>query len=300
MTAETIDRMAWYMPYSKETLDLPADPSIDTGGLDLRRISHYLHCYGNLAFGWKLAYTLARSGHPFPPGLEGRDLWVYRAYLWAAGYSQDPFVEAAMGLNFRRTSGTCDKLNAILVARDGSPAAASAVLGMDMRLVTAYETLFYNVTDRRDEGRFLSEIVYPQGRYVELLEGYLRDESMGRLLMRSGYNNGLRDLLYMAGMPGTSLESSFTSAEQGDKLESYIMLNGYALARAGLLNQHGVPGLSHARQVMQAIKQGGDGAGGSESPLSGAGDSILEELKRVKGTQASRQAGMRRNRSKAA
>lgn len=101
MTAETIERMAWYLPYCKSTMDIPDNPTIETHGMDLRRTGHYLACYSNLAFGWKLAFDLANSGADFPTSLEGRDLWIYRAYLWARGNAPDRYVEEAMSLTFR-------------------------------------------------------------------------------------------------------------------------------------------------------------------------------------------------------
>jgi hypothetical protein len=297
MLAGTIHKLAWYMPMAKESMDVPSDCKVKVGGMDLREASHYLHCYRNLAFGWDFAHAMASKGLPPPPFLEGGDLWVYRAWLHISGKVNDSIVRDALQLTFRTATGTRDTIKAMLVSNGATSAQVAGYMGMDARVVEAFEKLFYNVVDRKCEGRFLAEVVYPEGRYVEMIDGYIQKESLGNLLLRAGYTNGIEDVLYLAGLPGRTLEALFPGGDHAERLEAHIMMNGYALGRAGFLNQGHVAGMHHARSVMQAIKQGGEAAP-SGSPLGGAGDSLLAEITKVKSTEGAGQALMRRSRHK--
>jgi len=298
MNAELINKLAWYLPLSKADQDVPEE-HIEFAGAEtnIRDVAHYLHCYKDIAFGWKLAYRLARTGNELPSMLEGEDLWVYRAYLYVAGVSNDPLVGAALSLTLSAAESQRIKLQALLLGKHASIPEVANRLQMDARVVSAYEKLFFNVLDRRDDGRYLSDIVYPEGRYVEFMSGYLETEPIGMLLKRSGYNNGESDVMYMSGMPHTTLESLFPSDDSASRFEKYLMMNGYALGRNGFINQNNMPGIHHARQVLQAIKQGGEGAE-EVNPFATMGQALLEDLTIVKRREAEMQIGYRRGTTK--
>ena len=299
MTADTIQQLAWYLPLSAETQDIPADAvEVPAGDINLQDAAHYLYCYKDLAFGWRFAYLMAKSGYAVPALLEGADLWVYRAYLHATRAIDDPIISQALSLTMRRASSARDKIRAMLLSPGATAAEVAVHMGMDQRVIEAYEKLFFNVLDRKEEGRYLSEIVYPDGRYVELMRGYLENEPLGNLLMRTGYNNGMADVLYMSGVPTMSLEALLPSSDAGERFEKMLMMNGYALARSGLLNQSGMHGVHHARQVLQAIRQGG-GDTDDTNPLAGAGESLKNELMALKTSEARKQVEYRRGRRNA-
>ena len=294
MNAELIHKLAWYLPLSKAYHDVPED-QIEFAGIEtsIRDIAHYLNCYKDIAFGWKLAYRLARSGRELPSMLEGEDLWVYRAYLYIAGVSNDPIVGSALSLTLSAAESQRVKIQALLLSKYSTIPEIANRLHMDARVISAYEKLFFNVLDRKEDGMYLADIVYPEGRYVEFMNGYLETEPISMLLKRSGYNNGSGDVLYMSGMPNTTLESLFPSDDSASRFEKYLMMNGYALGRNGFINQGNMPGIHHARQVLQAIKQGGEGDE-AVNPFKTMGQSLLEDLTRVKRKEAELQIGYRR------
>ena len=93
---------------------------------------------------------------------------------------------------------------------------------------------------------------------VEMFDDYLRNEDLGNLLIRTGYNNGAEHVLHFAGFRSGLVHSLANGNTMPNQLEALFMANGYLLARNGWFNQRShAAGLNNARNLLQAAKQGG-------------------------------------------
>ena len=130
--------------------------------------------------------------------------------------------------------------------------------GISKEVFEAYEQLFFNIRDRKNEALFIANLVYPDTRYVELSDNYLKEEDKGKLLIRSAYNNGLGDAAYFMGLKTLDniTISGLNSVDAASQLEAAIMVNGLFLARNGALNSRN-SGVAQARNILIAAKQGG-------------------------------------------
>jgi hypothetical protein len=144
----------------------------------------------------------------------GRDHWLFRAYMMHLNPSayHDPDVDAAYYLSQQAT--TSAKLKAMLIAGLSEPVDAHLDIvaektGISRRTVEAFEVLFFNVLDRHEDGLYLSEIVYPEGRQVEFAENYFESAPISDLLLRAAYNH--RDVDLVAHLSGLD-DASFVAA----------------------------------------------------------------------------------------
>lgn len=257
MNAATINRLAWYRPQAQRAvsrndlnLNLPEIPGIED-------TLHYLDSYKNLRFGWDLVSDLVRTGQPMPSVIEGDDLWLWRAYMHLKGH-YDSAVDGALRITFSRSSWLRQQLQNCFVNKLVTHADVAKTFNLPLGVVQAYEKLFYNLVDRREDTKFLAETVYPDTRMVELFEHYLQDETFGNLLMRTSYNNGMRELLYFVGMSEGSPYDMLRGHESATRLEALIMAQGYLLTKSGFGNQRSHAALlGRSQQLLTAAKQGG-------------------------------------------
>ena len=160
--------------------------------------------------------------------------------------------------------------------------AVSKLLKLDREVIAAYERLFFNVMSRRDDVLYIKNIVYPDGRMVELFDDYLRNEPLGRILTRAGWNNGTEDVLFLAGLRRPELlHKMANSQDMAKRLEGIYMANGMITARNGWLNQGShANGLRDAKNLISAAKAGGI-QNVDTNPLRKVGESMEEELLRT-------------------
>lgn len=278
MNANTIELLSSYIP-SITPIDgntsFESDANIDESVKD--DILVYLKNYKNLSFGWEFVNILVANDIPFPAFLQGRNLNIlWRAYCFLRGF-EDSKIKKAFALTYTSRKTTRDKLNGLLISADICAEGNTGTidiqtlgqkLGMDPEVISCYELLFFNVIDRKQEHEFISSIVYPQGRHEESLEDYLESVKFSTLMLRSGYNNGVDDVLYCAGISGNPF-NLLTAVEGAERLEALFMANGYMLARNGQVNQYKAVGVNHARQIMQATKMGGSDVQDNAIPVMG-------------------------------
>lgn len=203
-----------------------------------------LEIYTNPAFGWHIASTYARNRELLPITMtkNRRDRWLFIAYmaLLNPALHADRHVEEAHQIY--QNPGKSAKLKALLIAGLGQPVDDHLKLvaektGFHRRTVEAFETLFFNVLDRHTDGLYLSEIVYPETRVVEVFEDYFQTASPEDLLIRAAYNHRDVDLvLRLAGMTEAALRKELHEMSEAE-LESRIMGNALLIAKLGLLNQ---------------------------------------------------------------
>ncbi len=259
-------------------------PSVDatgTGG----GLFPFLQSYADLSFGWKAVYGLAASSSVFPVALSGRDQWITRSWLHfsriavagAAGdrrfKDRDPVVEAAVALKHGADhSSSRTVVEAALLAPGATCAEVAARTSIPLPVVEAYEVLFHNVVDRKEDFLYLRNLVYPETRLVEMVENYFSEGDLGLVLSRISYNSGMDDMMHFAGFR-EAFVSGLDSNKAANLFQEQVMIQGYVLARNGFLNfRRGGTAVDSARQIIQAAKIGGDldDGGGGDFGIGGA------------------------------
>ncbi len=290
MNATTIRRLCDALPPPEE--DVVHDnyrqlkPELSVGISDPGLV-RFLTAYKDLQFGWTFARRMALNRRPMPPFLQERDQWLWRAYLYNINPKQYRDATLQRALCYMEPSWAKERavLNALLMAHDNDIHRISRQTGEDPAVITAYELLFFNILDRREDHMFISSIVYPEGRLVEMYQHYVESERLDLILLRAGYNNGALDVLYFAGFPSYLL-TQFAGKDTPSRLEAIIMSNGYILARNGWLNQGAAAaGLHGAKALIAAAKQGGGDEAVSPFHDRGSGALLMGELTRIKSGQ---------------
>jgi len=287
MKADRINQMCRILPAPEE--DIVRDNfrirAADTQvGITDPEIGRFATAYKDLSFGWNFARTMALNRRPMQVPLNGRDEWVWRAYLYAINpikYKDKALAEAItwMGADYAKERSVA---NALLVSGDMDLDKIAKVLNKKQEVISAYEILFFNIWDRKADELFLSSIIYPNGRAVEFFNGYTTNEGLDVQLLRAGFNNGAAHVLHLAGF-SSQLVTKYLSADTVQRLESFVMANGLILAMNGWLNQgpeagHGV---NSALRLISAAKAGGQDE--KTSPFQNSGGQVLmAEMQRVK------------------
>lgn len=292
MNFTTIKMLLRYLPESPELEQSNffggRNPSVAAGPVD-REVLHFTLAYKDLSLGWKAARMLAKHSLPFPCFIQGEDNWLFKAYLYCLDKDKyhNEHVAHARAIASGYMRGTHQALNAMFVSDDIDYKEIAEAFSLDIQTVKAYEKLFFNIVDRRDDHLFLRNVVYPNGRLVEMYDKYLQTEDLENLLLRTGYNNGAKHVLHFAGFK-SGLLNSLTIGDVPSKLESLFMANGYLLARNGWLNQReDAVGVYNARNLIQAAKQGGVEEVKS-SPFSSVADTLGAEIALALETDASK------------
>lgn len=248
---------------------LTADAGIQAPKAQLSRNRgniEFIQAYSDPTFGWKAAARLWETNtERFPMFPSGNMQWVYKAWLLLSDeerYAGHPHYEAIHEAYALFTRG--DKqvsrgiVEAALITGEGDVDSIARLIGMNPLELAAYEALFFNVLDRKQDAMFLREIVYPATRLEETTENYFNLANLNKLLLRLGYNKGLADVLYFAGYK-TNLAEGITTAQAQEDFQKASLIQGYVLSRAGFLNydkQH--VSISSARALVQASKLGGE------------------------------------------
>ncbi len=266
------------------------DPSVmpDNGADCIRQAlneaNRYAMAYADLQFGWRWLQLIIRGDHEFTPAMRRAcDPVMRRAHSHLTRQRHDPYVMNALMI------GTCEEmrhtrqmLNALFLSRDYDPKKVCQYVNLPPEAVDTYEKLFFNVVDRRADDKFIATVLYPNTRIVELFEDYLASDSadLSQLMMRAGYNNGMRDVLFFAGhADGIGLLADEQAKETPARLESLTMANGFILARNGWLNvRRNAVGVQNARALISAAKIGGQESEGMASPMGTLGDTLTQAM----------------------
>lgn len=263
MNFATISALLDYIPENDELLTsnfFGGSNSVSTSGALDSSSTKFIIAYKDLALGWKCAKLLANSDIKFPCFIAGEDLWVFKAYMYFLDnkkyYNRHVAEARALASNQLHRSG--ESINALLISEEVDYKFIATRTAIHADTVKAYERLFYNIIDRRNDYMFVKNVVYPDGRMVEMFDDYLKNEDLGRILLRTGYNNGPEHVLHFSGFKSSLLNSLANGNSVPAQLEALFMANGYLLARNGWLNQRSdAVGLYNARSILQAAKQGG-------------------------------------------
>lgn len=218
-------------------------------------VNKFLCAYKDLAFGYHIVKALVKDNCELPADItEGV---LYKTYMFEK-YGQ-PYDEIIQAIAFTHPSNKImeDSIKAAIISMVPYKTLEKAY-GIPKSVLEAYEQLFFNIRDRKNEALFIANLVYPDTRFVELSDNYLKEEDKGKLLIRSAYNNGLGDASYFMGLKTLDniTISGMNSVDAASQLEAAIMVNGLFLARNGALNARN-SGVSQARNILIAAKQGG-------------------------------------------
>lgn len=263
--------------------------------------------YKELNSGWKYAMVFSNACVRFPIPMLRNDHWVFQAYLMSLDPRRFYQRDIATAYHIANPPAGMEHMRSvvqslIMTFTDGMSVdhhlrRVAAKLRIPPAAMFAYESLFFNVFDRRSDGVTIAMNIYPNGgRLEELSESYFRDSPMGKMLERAGYNYRDMDLSsYLAGIGDRSYLSKLAATENGEaELTKQIMGNGLLLTKTNLLN-HRSPGWSRATGLITAARQGG--ATVEEPPLADIGAGFLQEL--AEATSQSRETTIDRVRSDA-
>lgn len=244
--------------------------------------------YSSPAYGMSVArYYRERSGR-FPMVLVGRDAWVYRAYLHLrspADYYNTEIADATALAHPQNKLGT--KIRGLLTTCCGmDPKEAllrvSAMTSIPYTTISAFETLYYNILDRASDGAYLSELIYPMTRIVEMAEDYMRNAKVGDLLQRAGYNTRNYDLVsYLAGFgDGNFAEKLAGMPDSEEKVTKALFAHGVLLTHTGALASR-APGIGRTTALIAASRQAGGQT--AEHPFEGLADGINDDFEKAVG-----------------
>lgn len=260
----SIKKLAWYKPQENVSEEDRARLSVKLPETVEREVVHLMKCYSDLQFGWNLALAL-QDRIEFPSFLEGKDIFVWRAYLYLQGI-QDDIVQQALGIASEPDGLIKTKINTLLLSKETDIPFIAQRLGLPVDVVTAYEVLFFNILDRRKEHVFISNIVYPQGRLEESTPDYLKNVTLQQLMYRAGYNaKNIQESLYHIGVDDNPFKD-FSKTSGAEALESTLMSNAVLLMNTGLLH-HKSAAISRALGLMNARAMGGEGASAQDDAL---------------------------------
>jgi len=236
--------------------------------------------YSDLQFGWNFIKYLAGLKDTHNAFVSDNE-YLTRAYNFERYGVEDEDIMMAVLYTLPSRRHFAAALKSSLLIEDVTFEGISEKMGIPVGTVKAFEQLFFNILDRAEESLWLANVVYPEGRLVETLNDYHKNESLSMLLQRSGYNNGMDSVEYFAGLRSNQLTSG-DMANASAKMENAIMINGFLLATNGFINQRDAPGINSAKAIINAEKQGGTQNEQQDDFTGSLSDSIFTELDRYK------------------
>jgi len=223
-----------------------------------KQATAFVQLHTDAAFGWHIASIFARGREPFPVTVTGRNRWVFTAYLALLNPGAHVSREVEDALQIFQDPGASAKLKALLITGLGQPiddhlSLVAERTGYPKRTVEAFEILFFNILDRHHDGLYLSDIVYPETRAVELADACFETTPVEDLLLRVAYNR--RDIelvLHLAGMTDADRRKELRSLRDSEQeLTSQIMGNALLMAKMSMLNQPSA-GMAKATALLAA------------------------------------------------
>lgn len=286
---------ARYLPDSAECISAPQrdpssryDPDYDLLQEDINMV-RYLLAYKSLDFGVKFVTSLVKLNRntdkplPWPAFLGDKHRPLYRLYCYmrSGGRIWDEHVMTAHAWTKGTREGEGRLLKGLLMSRNADVQRIAASMGVSEEAIRIFEQGWFNIMDRKHERMWLSQKIYPRTRLVEASPDYMSNAAAENLYMRSGFNNDMEDVAWLAGILDDGIASS-DAGESAQRLETVLMTTGYLLARNGFAFQHNVKGIDAARGLIAAAKQAGIGTQQAGDMPSSIGERILQSLTQKK------------------
>jgi len=227
----------------------------------IRQGNRVFDAYLRPDFGWEVVQSLQAYGLRKPVFFEGKLKWIFRAWRMTARPDRDDRWTGAIRWAYNLYSnpeleGTRATLEGAMVIKDSTLASVSRMTGLSADAVECYDTLFWNVLDRRQDLAYLQSMIYPKGRVEEMVKGFFHTHNLGKILRRIGYNNNYEDLAYGGGFRFSPVDtiSIVDAKEQNERLT--LGIGAYMLRNFGMQSDHHISVCS-SRQLLQAAKLGG-------------------------------------------
>jgi len=226
-------------------------------------------------FGWNFVMAIKRQGMPIPTCVH--EDYIIRAYRFEMGRSpRDYDIMEAVSPTLIGNWFRMAVLKAALLTTATYKEIAEAV-GYSEETIRAFEQLFFNIRDRRNDRMYIGKWTFEEGVMCEHKQNYLQDTSPGVVLMRCATRASLSSVLTMAGLtPGASLMAEASDAAA--RVENSIMREAAALTDWGLGKQRSVA-MSNAKGLITAAKASGQVAKTDETiGVSSFGGALLDEI----------------------
>lgn len=285
MKAELIDTLSALDP---KLAPLPSAANFSTPrSIAEKAQARFAAFYSNVAYGWYISTAFADARMKFPICCTtGTDRWLFKAYMmrlhsdrWYCKHIVDAFAIAQLPQGRSLKGKICGMLlSGLGQDPDTHRRAVAEASGIHLNTVEAFDALFYNVIDRHDEGAFISEQVYPNTRYVEFAEDYMKHADISDLVKRAGFNS--RDLAlssFLSGMGDSTYMAKLSArTDREQELTRHLMGNALLLVHSGALNNRNV-GISRAQSLLAAQRQSGQTV---ETPaVADAGEFMADALR---------------------
>lgn len=279
MNFREINIVARFLPPQEPPANLGAPGLRGTKRLpcpfDQDEVVRFIRSYNETDFAWKAASELAKMDCVLPIFPHGSDRWFYRCWLLlkdTAGQKHnedfDPIREAFVWNQMPEHRPTRELIEALLLCPGSSTHRVARVLNIEENVVEAYECLFFNVIDRRADSLFLRNVVYPDTKMEEMVQGYFEKANLGQVLLRLGYNYTMEDVLHFAGVRQPAYREGVTEAQAFAEFQKTTMANGCIMASTGFLNfHHPVAGLAAAKSLATSANMGGKEQDSAEGGL---------------------------------
>lgn len=216
--------------------------------------------YNNPAFGRSFIDQHINQGLRLSPQVTEPYLRRYYEYRRYGHYYED-ICEATSWTDPIRAY---DKsvVQCLLIAQEPLEESAQMV-GYDLEALKAYDQLYFNVRDRRNDLAYLTQLVYPAGRKPEYMQDYLESVLLEKWAMRAAYNNGIDDALHLLGFRSRLPEGGDLS----QAFHQLVMANALVSGRNGGINQRGQPAIRAGLSIASSELIGGSGGNSSDNAL---------------------------------
>lgn len=279
MHAVTIAQLAWYLP-RKEVAGgkyaIPEEFIANMTAWEKAEAEHYISCHMDLSFGAHVVEHFAKHPElPFPAFLHNEDAYLWRAYKFAQGF-HDPVISGALALKTPGMQYQRDKIEALLLADDvhyGDYEYIENQTSIPAAEIAAYEKLFYNVMDRKEDHKYIESIVYPDGKLEYRKEEYIANAAPGLLMKEVAYTKDITSLLYLLGTSKENPFQSLSAAQAAGEISKQLILDGLVYVHCGIYD---AAQFRFAQKLLNAMWIGKQDSAISDSEAVLVDDSIRE------------------------
>lgn len=222
----------------------------------------FAKCYSNPAFSWHLIKMYADLNEPFPIDkslhliqLEEYDI-LREAYMFLRFGEASQDLVYAISIDKSMEPYHKNVIKGCILSENITAREIALKIGVPEDVIIIYEKLFFNIWDRKEDQLYIASLVNPEGIVNELNPNYQLRATYVDLLKRAGYRNGISDVLSIAGLRGYTMHGSTQSLVA--EFENKLMANAVFLSNIGLINTRNQVGISNAKNLLAAAKQGGD------------------------------------------
>lgn len=251
----------------------------------------YAYATHDPQFSWEFIQSFARLNLPLPAAVNEPEL--LRGYCYLRYKNQDPDVLAALALENPANYQKCIWVRCLLILGYDYPE-ISHYTGLSEGACRIYATLFWDLRDRHRID--VISLTYPQGRQLEFLPGYARNESLMNLALRAAFQHGLPAVEQLLGPSTAPASADSDVAAQATALIAQTLKSANLMIEWGFGHQD-LEVFSRALHVLRFAKSASaqqelEGARASRERMSqDLAKALSDSAKRIVG--ADRQLGER-------